>query len=157
MKKVKFENRVDLTNINDAMELDSNLVIACLSGELNDGTKFEVSLMTQGKVSVDYKDITYHRASKMPEELLKLFHEHGFSPNHEDVCVDNNNWFELFIIENGKTVETTVVDAENISETEMLGYLADAYNEYRINAYQEPGVAINVKTEKINLQPHKVK
>lgn len=131
MKKVKFENRIDLTNINDAMELDSNLLIACLSGELNDGTKFEVSLMTQGEVSVVYKDKTYHRASKMPEELLKLFHDHGYSPNHEDVCVDNNNWFELFIEENGETVETSVVDADNVSETEMLGFLADAYYEYR--------------------------
>jgi len=157
MKNIKFENRIVLTNINDAMELDSNLLIACLSGELNDGTKFEVSLMTQGEVSVDYKGITYHRASKMPEELLKLFHEQGYSPNHEDVCVDNNNWFELFIEENGETVETTVVDAENMSETEILSYLADAYNEYRINAYQESGIIVNDKTEEINLQPYKVK
>ena len=131
MKKVEFENRVLLTNVNDAMELNSNLTIARLSGELLDGTKFEVILETQGKVTVVYKDELYCKASDMPEELLKLFHEGGFSPNNEDVCVNENNWFELIIIENGKIVESMVVDAENISETEMLGYLADAYHEYR--------------------------
>ncbi len=129
--KLNFKSTVDLTGINDSMELNSNTTCASLTGTLRDGTKFGVHLEVQGYVSVIYKGQFYSCASDMPEELIKLFHEGGYYPEDEDLTVNENNWFEIFIKENGRTVRSDLIDASGMDEVEVLDLLVSSYREWR--------------------------
>lgn len=131
--EIEYKQFIDLSNVNDSMELNSDTTIAELTGKRLDGTSFGVYLQVQGKVTVIYKDKLYSHASEMPEELLKLFHDDGYSPSDENLTVNENNWFELFIEENDHTVFSDVVDAGGLDETEVFTYLVDAYREYYEN------------------------
>ena len=131
IKKLTFKQRVDLTDINDSMELNSNTTVASLTGTLQDGTEFGVYLEVQGHVTVVYKDKLYTAASDMPDELLKLFHEGGYNPDNEDLAVNENNWFELFIEENNQMVRSDCVDAENMTDIEVLDLLVSSYKDWR--------------------------
>ena len=133
--EIEYKQFIDLSNVNDSMELNSSTTIARLTGKRLDGTSFGAYLQVQGHVTVIYKDKLYSHASEMPEELLKLFHDGGYSPSDENLTVNENNWFELFIEENGQTVFSDVVDAEGLDETEVFTYLVDAYREYYENYY----------------------
>lgn len=129
--KLKFQNLIDLVPTNDSMELNSNTTCARLEGELKDGTRFKVLLEVQGKVTVIWKGQLYSCASEMPAELIRLFHEGGYSPSDEDLSVNENNWFEVFIEENGQMVRSDLVDAEGMDETEVLDLLVSTYREWR--------------------------
>ena len=131
MKKLEFTQDIDLSNINDSMELNSRLTIAGLTGELQDGTRFGAFLEVQGYVSVVYKGELYNYASDMPTELINLFHNGGYNPEDEDLCVNENNWFEIFIEEDGQTVRSDVVDAGGMDEVEILDLLVSSYREWR--------------------------
>lgn len=125
--KLNYTQITDLANINDSMELNSHTIIAQLEGKLFDGTTFNVWLEVQGYVSVVYKGELYNSASEMPKELIELFHKGGYSS--EDVCVNENNWFELTIEENETIVSSDVIDAGGLESGEVLEMLLDAYRE----------------------------
>ena len=135
--KLNFKSEIDLTSVNDSMELNSNTTCASLTGTLRDGTKFGVHLEVQGYVSVIYKGQFYSCASDMPEELIKLFHEGGYSPEEEDLTVNENNWFELFIEEKGQMVRSDCVEAGGMDEVEVLDLLVSSYREWRDEIKQE--------------------
>lgn len=114
---------IDLTDINDSMELDSRQIVA----ELTDG-EYSASLEVNGEVRVTYNGTTYKCASQMPEELIKMFHNGNF---YKDVYVDMNNWFEVFIDKNGKwTGYSDVCDCEGMNPTEIEGFLKDCIDVY---------------------------
>lgn len=131
MKKLQFRQNYDLTNINDSMELPSRITIAGLTGELNDGTTFGAFLEVQGYVSVVYKGELYNSAPDMPKELIELFHNGGYDPGLEDLCVNENNWFEIFVEEDGMMVRSDVVEAGGMDEVEILDLLVSSYREWR--------------------------
>ena len=94
-----FHQFIDLSNINDSMELDSGLEIARL-----DKGKYAVTLEVCGSVRVLYKDNIYRNASNMPEELIQMFH--NWRPEYEEIVdCGMNNWFELFLWEKDKNEE----------------------------------------------------
>ena len=146
----RYEYYVDLTDINDSMELNSNQEIASYE---KDG--FVVTLEVRGAVRVVYKNNVYKDASQMPEELIRIFHD-GKVLDNEDLYVDDNNWFETFFWErNGNSLEWTrlsdVVDAENSSPEDIREFLKDCFNEYRIN-YERPDDSPEMSPEEYELQ-----
>lgn len=125
----KFKCNIELSDINDSMELESGQEIARL-----EENGYAVTLEVQGDVRVVYKDVAYRHAGAMPDELLKLFHD-GKAYESEDVYVDMNNWFEVFFWEKkgDKLVWTgwsDVVDCEGMNEKELEGFLIDCMNDF---------------------------
>ena len=132
--KFEFNTYIDLTNINDSMELDSGQVIA----ELKIG-RWHLSLEVRGEVRVTYNPdengsyengVVYRWASYFPKKLLRMFHD-GETADAKNVYVDENNWFELFVEKDGKSVNSEVVDAEGCGPQELFGMLVEAYKEYK--------------------------
>lgn len=119
----EFKCYIDLSDINDSMELDSGLTIATLKGD-----KYDFELMTQGYVRVYYKDGVYTCASNMPKELLKIFHDGKIT---EDINVVENNWYELFIDESGGGfVCADLVDLDACSKEELEKFLNEEMDYY---------------------------
>lgn len=94
---------VDLTNINDSMQLDSGTVIATAeaSGRIAEAVvcgDVDIYWFPDGDL---YKDgENYKRPSDFPEELKKALADPGYSMFIDPrVEVINNNWFEVFIYE----------------------------------------------------------
>ena len=120
----KFKCYIDISDINDSMELDSGLTIATLKGD-----KYDLELMTQGYVRVIYKDSVYTYASGMPKELLKMFHDGKIT---EDVNVVENNWYELFVDEKngGGFVCADLIDLDACSKKELEKCLNEEMDYY---------------------------
>lgn len=134
----KFTNSIDLTDINDSMELEPGEEIACLVKG-----NYEATLEVRGEVRVEYKGVDYSTIAQMPQELKDYFHNKNWGLDHhigedednedDEVIVYDNNWFEIFLWEKkGKELEWTgiavVVDAENMEPSrveEMLEELID--------------------------------
>ena len=124
---------IDLRKINDSMELDSGQTIAELRID-----NLNFTLEVRGHVNITYtpnSDTTheggdvFRGASDFPEELLQMFHDGkcGDAPN---VYVDENNWFEVFIEENGRFVNSECVDAETMNPAEIFSMLWETYQDY---------------------------
>lgn len=125
----KFSLKLDLSEINDSMELDSNIEVARIENE-----NYALTLEVQGSVRVIYKDCIYKAACQMPDELIQLFHD-GKAYNSKDVYVDMNNWFEVFFWEkkDGKLIWTNwcdVVDCETSTPKELESMMYDWFMEY---------------------------
>lgn len=90
----EFKSIVDISNINDSMELDSGQEIAYLKKG-----PYMVTLEVCGEVKVRYKNRTYKTASRMPEELIQQFHNGTAYENEDFVDIIFNNWLETFIWE----------------------------------------------------------
>lgn len=114
---LKFTQYVDMSDIEDSMELDSNTTICTLETE----THF-VSIEVRGEVKVRYKDEWYHRPSEFPTELKERIHSDAYWSCDENVYVDMNNWFEAFWKNKpDQRVESfDLVDVENSSPKELL-------------------------------------
>lgn len=112
---------IDMSIINDSMELDSNQVIATL--EVDD---ILLSLEVRGETRVEYKGVIYYTPSEFPKELKTLIHASSWWMNHEDVQVYFNNWFEVF--DEGQHW-SDVVDAEQLDEDGLKELLLDIYVE----------------------------
>ena len=124
-----FESHIDLSNINNSMELDSGQEIARL-----DKGNYVVTLEVCGAVRVVYKDCTYKAASQMPEKLIQMFH--NWKPEYEEVVfVDDNNWFEMFIWQKGDDGNliwlgfSEVCDSEGADAASLRKDLEDYLNE----------------------------
>lgn len=119
---VEFKTFIDLSKINDSMELDSETVVAKLVKE-----GFMLELRVNGYVDVEFEqdgDITsYSCASNMPDELIEMFHT-GEAYEDDRVNIIENNWFELFLYEKkGNIWEYTgssdTWDCENMSAEDL--------------------------------------
>lgn len=134
-----FKNNIDLSNIKDSMQLDSDQVVAELKTD-----NFLVTLEVKGFVTVLYNPDpngdaedgqVYNSASEFPPELMDIFAQ-GKANELPNVCVNENNWFEAFV-EFTKTNESArvlinseLVDAEELNEQEVFEMLYDIYKEY---------------------------
>ena len=125
--KLEYKQNIDLSNINDSMELESGQVIATL--EMGEQL---VSLEVHGDVRVIYKDEVYKTQSQFPEELMQMFHDCSAfeSPLVE---IQDNNWFEMFLYEKKHTTwkwtgEADVVDVEGCKPHELLSQMIDYLN-----------------------------
>ncbi len=124
-----------LDSIRDSMQLDSGLCIASLEA---DG--WTVSLEVRGHVRVIYNpdpegkaedgDVYLH-ASDFPKELTEVFAEGKDINQMPNVFVDENNWFELFIEKDGKTVNCEVVDPDSLLPDSLFKMMYDTYVEYK--------------------------
>ena len=122
-----FDVYEDLTQIKDAMQLDSNTEICAYYSADN---KFAVTIEVRGEVDVDFNGKNYRQASDMPKELLELLGD----PNNwysgdadEGLYVSNNNWFEIFVwyvTEDGEIGEWTgssdVIECGGETNDELL-------------------------------------
>ena len=132
-----FNSYVDLTQIKDAMQLDSNNVICSY---LCPNKKYMVTIEVEGEVDVDYNGENYRQASDMPDELLELLGD----PNNwysgdadEGLYVNSNNWFEIFIYytdENGKEDEWTgvsdVIECAGETDEQLMNDCIDYLDTY---------------------------
>ena len=92
-----FEVYEDLTQIKDAMQLDSNTELCTY---ISADKKFAVTIEVRGEVEVDYNGKNYRQASDMPNDLLELLGDpnNWYSGNEDEgLYVSNNNWFEIFV------------------------------------------------------------
>ena len=103
LKGALYEEKPWLKDINDSMELDSDLVdLAYLKNTIltRSGMKITVDAAVRvvGDVRVRFKGQWYRSASSMPKELIQCYHD-GSDPAmiDPDYYVDNNNWFEQFV------------------------------------------------------------
>lgn len=132
MKEDTFQSYVDMTDINNSMELDSGIEVARLTRTTQKGV-LVATLEIRGDVRVYYKDGTYRCASQMPEELLAMLHD--WKPEYsESVNVVNNNWPEVFLwTKEGDelvwTGESDVADAEGMTAAEIERLLSDYIDE----------------------------
>lgn len=123
---------VDLENIPDSMLLESDQVIAEYH---NNEDNVHLSLEVRGEVKVDYKDQLYCGADEFPEELKSIIRNgyydedgmHHTYMDHPDICVLNNNWFELFEMDDKDkcTGRTWLVDAENYTPADIDSLFMD--------------------------------
>lgn len=134
-----FKNNIDLSNIKDSMQLDSDQVVAELKTD-----NFLVTLEVKGLVTVLYNPDpkgnaedgqVYNSASEFPPELMDIFAQ-GKANELPNVCVKENNWFEAFVeftntYESARVlIDTELVDAEGLNEQEVFEMLYDIYREY---------------------------
>ena len=126
-----YKQYIDLTNVNDSMELDSNQVIA----ELVTGN-IHITLEVRGDVKVFYdeynegKDATwpfYKYPSEFPDGLAELIHRDKEWFDNEKVYVAENNWFELFVCRGIENPEAYLVDVENYKPDQVAEVLIDEY------------------------------
>ena len=138
MKETNFDSWIDLTNIVDSMQLDSNQVVARMSCQ-----DITATLEVRGSVSVWWNEKAgdaeegehYTDPSEFPEKLKSLIanvaSEDGFWYQDPRVHVYLNNWFELFVWEKDKPVPyAKCVDAEECRPYEVEEMLRDAIAEY---------------------------
>ena len=132
-----FNSYVDLTQIKDAMQLDSNNVICSY---LCPNKKYMVTIEVEGEVDVDYNGENYRQASDMPDELLKLIgdpHTWYSGDADEGLYVNANNWFEIFIYytdENDKEDEWTgvsdVIECAGETDEQLMNDCIDYLDTY---------------------------
>ena len=126
---ITFENYIDLSNVNNSMELDSGQEVARF-----EKGNYAVTLEVRGDVKGQYKDWTYKHASSMPEELIRMFH--NWKPEYEEIvnCY-MNNWFEIFLWKKGKDGMlhwlgiSDVCDIENEDEASIRKSLEEYLDE----------------------------
>ena len=131
--KLEYKQNIDLSNINDSMELESGQVIATL--EMGEQL---VSIEVHGDVRVLYKDEIYKTQSQFPEELMQMFHDCSAFESPLVEILDNN-WFEMFLYEKDEktggwcfTNESDVVDVEGCKPHELLSQMIDCLNYYTL-------------------------
>ena len=65
----------------------------------------------------------YHYPSEFPEELKELIRTDEYQSS-DDICVNMNNWFEMFYNYDEHSV---VVDIEGLSKKEIFEHMLDWY------------------------------
>lgn len=135
---LSFHQYIDLEDIHDSMQLDSGQVVAELKNEL-----LSITLEVRGQVRVlwnpdpdgePHDGSVYKCASQFPEELMKIFAE-GRAGDMDNIFVDDNNWFEVFVEDKqeNKVVYCETVDAEEMDRRQVLYLLMEFYNKYQQN------------------------
>ena len=127
-----------LEEIHSSMQLDSGTNIATLrAGD------FQVELRVEGDVKVfwnpdpdgswnDEAAEMYRNASQMPEELLRIFGEGGYT-DRKDLGVCNNNWYENYVFYKGVLMCADVSDIEDLDPADIFASLWDIYTEVKEN------------------------
>ena len=137
--------KIDLTRINDSMELDSGQCLASL--KVNG---YEITLEVRGSVNVTYNPNSettyeggdvYRYASDFPTDLLQMFHD-GKTADAPNVYVDENNWFEVFVEKDGKFIDSEVIDAEGMNPAELFSMLWETYQDYVKDSNDEQARAV---------------
>lgn len=118
---------IDLTQLRDSMQIDSNQEIATLS----DGI-YRVSLEVRGDVKVYFDDVYYDAPSVFPEELKVMIADDEDWFNNPRVLVEENNWFEVFYgTEDFPNEHYDVVDVEGDNPVSILALLIECIDEMR--------------------------
>ena len=131
---MEFRSFIDLTKINDSMELESGQDIAELETD-----KHLVVVGVRGEVRVYFNDEVYKTQCQFPKTLMKLFHN-GKAYHDDRVEIVDNNWFEVFLYKKNKDGEwdwtglSDVCDCENNTPKEMKDFLVDC-----LKLYEEVG------------------
>lgn len=133
MEGQDFNIYVDMSGISSSILLDSDTQIASLKSD-----NLELSLEVRGEVRLSVYDgnqniiETYRRASDMPEELKAAINA---DPNWYDsgkYYVGDNNWFELFYLDNeGNYMDSAVVDVEYFTPEKLEEFMREAAAQYR--------------------------
>ena len=119
-----FKTYIDMKNIEDSLQLDSDQTICSL--ENND---IEINIEVKGEVKVwwnpngDPMDGEYFtRPSEFPEELKNLIVNEEWYDTDEHIEVTSNNWFEIFFVNkaDGNCIASDVIDVEGYDEKELL-------------------------------------
>ena len=122
---------IDMTQITDSMQLDSDTQIA--------GMEFKgitASLEVRGYVGVywnpdatsEYLDSGDHytQPSDFPQELKDLIKEGGYWDCDPRVYVTENNWFELFLADEDGYIGSDVVDVEEYTYVDLFNFLHES-------------------------------
>lgn len=97
----------------DSMCFDSGTVIATYEEY---GRK--VVIEVQGHVLVYFKGERYFHWSDFPEELQGIF-KNGTAYEDEQVVIQNNNWFDIFLIEDENNDDVYERDLSKITEQDL--------------------------------------
>lgn len=121
----------DISNINDSLLIDSNTIIAEYIGK-----DYDASIEVRGEVKIIHNldnggmDI-FKTPSDYPDWLKKSITEENLSERN-DIYIDANNWFEVFIWDKeGNCITSDVVDCENNSFDQLAGIMTDFVDEFR--------------------------
>lgn len=127
LKQPKFEQFEDMTKIKDSMQMDSGITIAALTLPNGNTATIEV----RGEVKVYFNNEYYCTPSEFPQELKDLIANKGVEYwNNSKVSIIDNNWFEIFYMENGSYVpDSDAIDVEDSSRAGLYEILADFVNQ----------------------------
>ena len=113
---IKYEQYIDLTNIKNSMQLNSDQIIAELQKN-----EMIITLEVQGDISVSFNGESYFSYDDFPEELKKLIKSNAYMQDAR-VYVALNNWFEIFVYKNKNDTlpEAYVADVEGMTPEELF-------------------------------------
>ena len=136
-KGAEFEGYIDLSNIVDSLQLDSDQVICKY---VSADKKFQVTIEVRGEVNIDFSptgDFDECDRYKYPSEFPKALKEiiaRGEVYNSPYVYISNNNWFELFYWdEEGQFLDSDVVDVEKSTFEDLFVDCEESLKQYRKN------------------------
>lgn len=131
-----LEIHVPKENMHDSMLIESGTIIATMTTG-----NYKCEIRVCGEVRVVYKGVAYRSPEAFPEELREMFAS-GKADNSDEVFIDDNNWYELFVDdEKGWTGWSEVLDSlDNLTPAELAKVFEDAIESY-LTSLQ--GVEIN--------------
>ena len=132
MERPQIENfylmpESDRRGITDSLLLPSGVEV--LSAKIG---RLDVSVYTQGNVTIVWKEETYHDRQDFPEDLVEVIRTHRLG-SHPDVAVNENNWYELVIRDYAteEVIHSDALDLDDISdltEDDAKAIILDAYD-----------------------------
>lgn len=126
---VEFKVYENCENIVDSMQIESDTTIASLKID----EQREVTIETRGSINVTFDGKDYCSVSEFPKELKDIIANEERWYNNERVCVNENNWFELFYMDNRKETAlvkaSECVDVEGYKDAELYELMAAYVND----------------------------
>lgn len=112
--------------ITDSLLIDSNTTI--INAGVDD--KYDVYLMVQGDICIQWKDQIYRNRASFPDDLVEAIRNRTFY-DHPDAYVHNNNWYEVFVYDGSKCLHYDVedVDISTITRKDARAIVLDALDE----------------------------
>lgn len=136
----------DMKPIKDSMQFDSDTEIC---EYIPADKKVKITIEVRGEVgitypyypngdfNIDYKNTDaempayYIKPSDFPERVKEII-KNGDLWNTDEVYVGNNNWFELFFWDDeGKFLDSDVVDIEGMTPEELCDYCEEVLINFR--------------------------
>ena len=130
----KFKSYIDMSNIRDSMQLDSDQVIANLE-DTDTGLIAEIRVVGDVKVFVGDDSTYYEYPSEFPKWLRDLIATNSEWWCIPDVYVESNNWIELFVYK--KTSEGSIFVCSDTCDEAVLGENKDSIKELLIETIKE--------------------
>ncbi len=133
-----FNQFIDLKDIKDSMQLDSEQVIATLQtpeGYLSLEVKGYVKVYWESDGSTLHTSEAYTRPSDFPKELKDLIANDDKWHEDERLIIINNNWFEVLygIDDEDPAPISDVVDVEGLSSKELESMMLDTLTTYYLS------------------------